>query len=316
MCINAHNSLSEHQSRDHITNTYTHTHTPQQPANAFWSDPDSLPDVEPECSVCILHFGNGGAVLTKCKANRLRQRAEALEDQAPSSSYYMKHSLKLAILEQDTPSHSTLWNCRKVRCNNGENVDASVKGMTRYDKTARSLHVLQIASLMWSWLTWSMDQALEALVIGKNWTKTIHQIWIVQMKLQTFANVSTAFALSNCTPIWTQRCAICWKPLSWYRIACFFATRPALAMWTSTRRLLGNQKVKIAVVALGRVLAWKAFNSNLGRLLLMFCHHSPAFRCRRHQLVPGAQWSCLCLLVSIYQFNTRLAGLWPQGWQS
>ena len=57
-------------------------------------------------------------------------------------------------------------------------------------------------------------------------------------------------------------------------------------MWTSTRRLLGNQKVKIAVVALGRVLAWKAFNSNLGRLLLMFCHHSPAFRCRRHQLVP------------------------------
>ena len=65
----------------------------------------------------------------------------------------------------------------------------------------------------------------------------------------------------------------------------FFVRRPALAMWTSTRRSLRNQKVKIAVAVLGRVLAWKAFNSSLGRLLLMLCHHSPAFRCRR-QLVP------------------------------
>ena len=48
--------------------------------------------------------------------------------------------------------------------------------------------------------------------------------------------------------------------------------------------MLGNQKVKLAVVALGGVLAWKAFNSSLARLRLMFCH-SPA-RCRRHQLVP------------------------------
>ena len=107
----------------HIYIYLTHTHTPQQPANVFWSDPDSLPDVEPEYSVCIQHFGNGAAVLTKCKANRQK----LLRTKLPLVRITGNMVSNLQSLNKMSESKMSL------------NVDTSLTGMTRYDKVSQGM---------------------------------------------------------------------------------------------------------------------------------------------------------------------------------